>query len=78
MAAPEGAGLLTQHLDDLLDHLTLIILSGILVGEVRALATEEPNPQHDSCHARTVVRPAGPALARISSAGVPECRSGGA
>ena len=59
MAAPEGAGLLAQRLDDLLDHLPLIDLSGVLIGQVRVLAAEKPNTQHDCCHSRTVVRPNG-------------------
>ena len=57
MAAAQDTGLLAQHLDDLLDHLTLIHLAGILIRQVRLLATKKPNTQHDSCHARTVVRP---------------------
>ena len=68
MAAAEDTRLLTQHLDDLLDHLTLVDLVGILIGQVRVLSTEEPNTQHDSRHARTVVRPRRPTLARTSHA----------
>ncbi len=57
VAAAEDPRLLAQNLDDLLDHLILINLVGIFVGQVRVLAPEEPNTEHDSCHAGTVVRP---------------------
>ena len=56
VAAPQDAGLRAQHLDDLIDDRVLIDLVGILVGEVRVLLTaDQPRPQLDSCHARTVV-----------------------
>ena len=56
VAAAEDTGLPAQQLDELLDHLTLIDLVGILIGQVRVLAIEEPDPQHDRSHARTLVR----------------------
>ena len=68
MAAAEDTGLLAQHLDDLLDHLAVIDLVGILIGQVRVLATEKPDTQRDRCHARTVVCPRWPALAPTSHA----------
>lgn len=52
VAAAQDTGVLTEHLDDLVDHLLLIDLIGILIGQVRVIAADEPDPQHDSCHAR--------------------------
>ena len=49
-AAAEYTGVLAQHLEDLFDPLALIDLVGIL-GQVRVLATEKTNTQHESCHA---------------------------
>ena len=49
-AAAEHTGVLAQHLNDLHGPLALIDLVGIL-GQVRVLATEKTNTQHESCHA---------------------------
>ena len=57
MAAAEDTGLLTQHLNDLIHHVILVILIGIVIGQVRVFATEEPDTQHDGCRTRKVVRP---------------------
>lgn len=56
VATTEHAGVVSQRLDDLVDELGLVALIGVLVGQVRVVATKEPNPKHDACHARTVVR----------------------
>jgi hypothetical protein len=52
VAAAQDPGVLTEHLDDLVDHLVLIDLIGVFKGKVRMVPADEPDPQHDSCHAR--------------------------
>lgn len=61
VGAAEDPGFLPQYPDDLLDHLILIDLVGILVGQVRVLASEEPTTEHDNCHAETAAPVASPA-----------------
>ena len=56
MAAAEDAGPLTHHLDDVIDHRSLVVTVGILICQIRVVATKEPDPQHDSCHVRKVAR----------------------
>lgn len=56
VAAAQHAGLLAKYLDDPLGHLALFDLPGTLVGQVRLLATAEPETQRDGCRDRTVVR----------------------
>lgn len=56
VAAAEDAGPLTHHLDDVIDQRSLVVVVGILIGQVRVVATKEPDPQHDSCHVGKVAR----------------------
>ena len=49
-------GPLTHHLDDVIDQRSLIVVVGILIHQVRVVATKEPDPQHDSCHVGKVAR----------------------
>lgn len=68
VAAAEDAGPLTQHLDDLIDQRRLVVVAGILICQVRVVATEEPHAQHDSCHSGKLARPSLAALAHRTCA----------
>lgn len=50
VAAAENPGPLTHHLDDVIDQRSLVVVVGILICQIRVVATKEPEPQHDSCH----------------------------
>lgn len=56
VAAAEDTGMLTHHLDDLVDESDLVVVIGILICQVRVVASKEPDPQHDSCHGGNVAR----------------------
>jgi hypothetical protein len=54
VSAPKHAGIARECCDSVLDSFVVIGRGRLLVGDIQVVTADEPNPQHNACHARSL------------------------